>query len=87
METLRNELIKFLDDSIGENLLIKDKEHAIIVADEYLHRKQVKNCNIPHVSKQRELLIAYHKWLNNEYFLEIEADYIVDNYLDAINSC
>ncbi len=65
------------------NVVCSDTEGNTYFTDDYvewLEEKLVKNCSIPDVSQQRELLIAYHK--HNTMIRNEELDKFIENYVD-----
>ena len=49
------------------------------------HESEVKNLDIQRVSQQRELLMAFMKWIEDNNHTCIKREHWVDDYLEAIN--
>ena len=74
----------FKSQYINEN----DDEYKSLVRLINKAQKQVKNCNTPDVSNQREQLIAFLEWAEKEkYNVTPYKEQIVNDYLKAINCC
>ena len=78
----RKQIEEILDDTLeGDNP--PDSAPTVVGKEECVNRlmELVKNCSIPDVSQQRELLVAFMKWQQNQW-LSVNAEN-VDNTVDT----
>jgi hypothetical protein len=84
----RKQIEEILDDTLeGDNP--PDSAPTVVGKKECVNRlmELVKNCSIPDVRQQRELLLAYHKYLDslNDHTVYNASESMIDDYL--ANNC
>ncbi len=68
--------------ALGGNMNIATlKPKVFIEIMEEYHQAQLKILNMPVVSQQRELLLAYHKWICNFTKYDVLPDSRIDEFL------
>lgn len=68
-----------VEDQAGNHLIVVDDDSWDAVATE------VKNCSIPDVSQQRELLLAYERYKEKYPLIGLETDeWKIDKFLNQL---